>query len=162
LGQTVTSSFQVRFDQQSTTSANNGVYDTDMPDLDDGFSFDDLRIVAASNDVMITKLVAPDTFNCSPGNTSITIRVKNTTSTTFNNVPVYYRINNGTAVAGSIATLNGNSETDYTFTTQADLSTYRAYDIDAWVQLSGDDYPINESITNQFVYSSPVINTFPL
>lgn len=161
LGQAITSSFQVRFDQQGTTSANNGSYDPDVPDQDDGFSFDDLRIVAATNDVMVTRLVAPDTFNCAPGNAVITIRIKNTTSTTFNNVPVFYRINNGSAVAGTVGTLTANSETDYSFTTLADLSVARAYDIDAWVQLSGDDYPVNDSINNQFVYSSPVVNTFP-
>lgn len=161
LGQTVSSSFQVRFDQISSTSANNATYDIGGYDMDDGFTFDDIRIVQASNDVLLTQLVAPDTFNCTPGNTNITIKVKNTTATTFTNVPVYYRINNGTAVAGSIPSLAGNTELDFTFTTHADLSTFKAYEIDAWVQLSGDDYPVNDSINNRFVYSSPVISSFP-
>lgn len=161
LGQTLGSSFQIRFDQQSTTSANNATYNVDGYDMDDGFTFDDIRIVEAANDVLLTQLVAPDTLNCSPGNTNIIVRVKNTTATTFTNVPVYYRINNGTAVAGSIPSLAGNTELDFSFPTQADLSVYRAYKIDAWVQLSGDDYPENDSILNRYVYSSPVINTFP-
>lgn len=157
----ITSSFQVRFDQQGKTSANNGSYDSEISDMDDGYSFDDIRILAANNDVMVTKLVAPSKFTCAPGNAGITIRVKNTTSTSFSNVPVFYRINNGNAVAETIVTLNANSQVDYTFTTLADLSTSRAYDIDAWVKLSGDDYPLNDSITNQFVYSTPVNNSFP-
>jgi hypothetical protein len=161
LGQPVSSSFQLRFDQQSTTSANNATYNVDGYDMDDGFSFDDLRIVQSANDVLLTQLVAPDTFNCSPGNATIIVKVKNTTSTTFTNVPVYYRINNGTAIAGSIPSLAGNTELDFSFPTQADLSVYRAYKIDAWVQLSGDDYPENDSIFNRFVYSSPVISSFP-
>lgn len=161
LGQTVSSSFQVRFDQISSTSANNATYDVDGYDMDDGFTFDDIRIVQATNDVLLTQLVAPDTFNCAPGNANITIKVKNTTATTFTNVPVYYRINNGTAVAGSIPSLAGNTELDYTFSTQADLSAFKAYEIDAWVQSSGDDYPVNDSITNRFVYSSTVISSFP-
>ncbi|HLO37905.1 MAG TPA: S8 family serine peptidase [Lacibacter sp.] len=161
LGQTVSSSFQVKFDQISSTSANNAAYDIDGYDMDDGFTFDDIRIVQASNDVLLTQLVAPDTFNCTPGNANIIIKVKNTTATTFTNVPVYYRINNGTAVAGSIPSLAGNTELDFTFPTQADLSAFKAYKIDAWVQLSGDDYPVNDSINNRFVYSSPVISSFP-
>jgi len=161
LGQTPSSSFQVRFDQISSTSANNATYDIDGYDMDDGFTFDDIRIVQASNDVLLTQLVAPDTFNCTPGNANITIKVKNTTATTFTNVPVYYRINNGTAIAGSIPSLAGNTELDFTFPTQADLSAFKAYEIDAWVQLSGDDYPVNDSINNRFVYSSPVISSFP-
>ena len=161
LGQTVSSSFQVRFDQISSTSANNATYDINGYDQDDGFTFDDIRIVQASNDVLLTQLVAPDTFNCTPGNANITIKVKNTTATTFTNVPVYYRINNGTTVAGSIPSLAGNTELDFTFPTQANLSAFKAYEIDAWVQLSGDDYPVNDSINNRFVYSSPVISSFP-
>ncbi len=161
LGQTVSSSFQIRFDQISSTSANNATYDVDGNDMDDGFTFDDIRIVQANNDVLLTQLVAPDTFNCTPGNANITIKVKNTTATTFTNVPVYYRINNGTAVAGSIPSLAGNTELNFTFPAQADLSAFKAYEIDAWVQLSGDDYPVNDSINNRFVYSSPVITSFP-
>nr|WP_294905369.1 S8 family serine peptidase [uncultured Lacibacter sp.] len=161
LGQAPSSSFQVRFDQASTTSANNASYDYDGYDMDDGFTVDDVRIIQANNDVMLTQLVAPDTFNCTPGNVNITVKVKNTTGTTFTNVPVYYRINNGTAVAGTIPSLAGNAETNFTFTSQADLSNYKAYEIDTWVQLSGDDYAANDSINNRYVYSSPVINSFP-
>ncbi|MEQ1797006.1 MAG: S8 family serine peptidase [Lacibacter sp.] len=161
LGQPITSSFQIRFDEQGLASANNGEYFQENPDMDDGFSFDDIRIVATTNDVMVTRLVAPDTFNCSPGNAAITIRLKNTTATTFNNVPVYYRLFNGIPVAGTVPVLNANSETDYTFTTLANLSTFRSYEIDAWVELAGDSYPVNDSVNNQFVYSSPAISTFP-
>ncbi len=161
LGQPITSSFQIRFDEKGLASANNAEYFQENPDMDDGFSFDDIRIVATANDVMVTRLVAPDTFNCSPGNAAITIRLKNTTATTFNNVPVFYRLFNGIPVAGNVPVLNANSETDYTFTTLANLSTFRSYEIDAWVELPGDNYPVNDSINNQFVYSSPVISTFP-
>jgi len=161
LGQPITSSFQIRFDEQGLASANNGEYFQENPDMDDGFSFDDIRIVATANDVMVTRLVAPDTFNCTPGNAAITIRLKNTTATTFNNVPVFYRLFNGIPVAGTVPVLNANSETDYTFPTLANLSTFRSYEIDTWVQLAGDNYPVNDSVNNQFVYSSPVISTFP-
>lgn len=161
LGQTVSSSFQVRLDQQSTTSANNATYDADNDDMDDGFTFDDLRIVQASNDVLLTQLIAPDTFLCNANAVAITVTAKNTTSTSFTNVPVYYRINNGTTVAGSISSLPANSQVNYTFTTSADLSAFRAYKIDAWIKLPGDDYAVNDSITNRFVYSSPLINSFP-
>lgn len=161
LGQPVSSSFQVRFGQQGTTSANNGSYSSESNDMDDGFTFDDLRIVKANNDVQLMQIIAPDTFLCNAGNAVVTIKVKNTTASVFNNVPVYYRINNGTPVAGSISSLPANSEVNYTFTTTADLSALRGYKVDAWVQLPGDDYPVNDSITNQFVYSSPLITSFP-
>lgn len=161
LGQAITSSFQVRFDQQGAASANNGSYAADVNDIDDGFAFDDIRVVAATNDVMLTAITSPVKFDCSPGNKSITVHVKNTSASAFTNVPVYYRINGGTPVSETITTLNANSELDYTFTTQADLSVSRAYIIDAWVKQSGDDYPVNDSVTNNIVYVTPTINTFP-
>lgn len=160
-GQTLTSSFQVRFDQEGMISANNASYDAGIPDYDDGFTFDDVRIVAANNDLKVIALVAPTTFNCGATNASVTIRVKNTTGTTFNNVPVFYRIDNGSAIAGTIATLTANSTFDYTFPTTADLSVYKTYDVDAWVQLAVDDYPLNDSVTNQVVHNSPVVSTYP-
>lgn len=161
LGQPVSSSFQIRFDQQSTTSANNATYDAENNDIDDGFTFDDLRIVQTNNDVLLTQLIAPDTFLCNANAVAITVTAKNTTGTAFSNVPVYYRINNGTPVAGTINSLPANGEVNYTFTTTADLTTFRAYKVDAWIQLASDNYAVNDSINNRFVYSSPLINSFP-
>jgi Secretion system C-terminal sorting domain len=161
-GQPITSSFQMRFDQAGFTSSNNGSYTGDIPDYDDGFAFDDLRISSAINDLAVTHLVAPSSFICNSGsNSSITIRVKNTTASAYNNVPVYYRVDNGIAVAGTIASIPANSSVDYTFTTTANLSAYTTYDIDAWVQQPGDTYAVNDSITNQMIYNSPVINSYP-
>jgi Subtilase family/Secretion system C-terminal sorting domain len=160
-GQTLTSSFQVRFDQSGMGTANNGSY-LGGSDLDDGFAFDDIRIVAASNDLTVTQLVAPTTFNCSAGASSaITIRVKNTTASTVNNVPVYYRIDNGVPVTENITSIAANTTVDYTFITNADLSLFKAYDIDAWVQMPGDDYAVNDSLNNQVVHNSPVITGYP-
>ncbi len=160
-GQILTSSFQVRFDQSGRTSSNNGVYEING-DLDDGFSFDDVRIVAATNDITVTQLVAPATFNCNAGAfAAITIRVKNTTSSSFTNVPVFYRVDNGAAVAGSVASLLPNATVDYTFTVPADFSVFKEYKIDAWASLPGDDYALNDSITNQLIYNSPVITSYP-
>ncbi|MFY7839136.1 MAG: S8 family serine peptidase [Lacibacter sp.] len=161
LGQPVTSSFQARFEQQSTASANNAGYSNDIFDIDDGFTFDDIRIIAATNDVALTRITAPDTFLCASGITAITVRAKNNTNTAFTNTPVYYRIDNGTVVAGTIPLLPANSEVDFTFTTTADFSVNKPYKTDAWIQQPGDDYPVNDSITNRFVYSSPIVNSFP-
>lgn len=161
-GQPITSSFQVRFDQIGFTSSNNGSYVGDVGDYDDGIAFDDVRISSASNDLTVTQLLGPSSFLCNAGsNASVSIRVKNLTGNTYNNVPVYYRIDNGTAIAGTIPSIGANATVDYTFSTTANLSAYKAYDVDAWVQLPGDTYAINDSINNQQVNNSPVINTYP-
>jgi hypothetical protein len=161
LGQPVSSSFQVRFDQQSETSANNGSYDPDIPDMDDGFMFDDVSISEATNDIMATKIISPDTFLCGASAVPVTIRVRNTTSTTFNNVPVFYRVDNSVGLtAGSIPVLPPGF-TDYTFTANADLSFFKTYDIDVWVKNTGDNYAVNDSVVNHIVHNSPVVTTYP-
>jgi hypothetical protein len=161
-GQPITSSFQVRFDQQGFTSSNNSSYAGDVADFDDGLSFDDIRISSAANDLALTQLLLPSTFLCNAGsNSGITIRVRNLTGNTYNNVPVYYRLDNGTAVMETIPTINANSTIDYTFAATANLSTYKTYNVDAWVKLSSDSYSVNDSIKNHEVHNSPVVNTYP-
>lgn len=161
-GQPITSSFQIRFDQSGFTSSNNGSYIGDIADYDDGIAFDDVRISSASNDLALTQIIGPSAFLCNAGNNAaISIRVKNLTGNVYNNVPVFYRVDNGTAVAGIIPAIAANSTVDYTFTATANLSAFKAYDIDAWVQLPGDTYAVNDSINNHLVNNSPVINTYP-
>lgn len=160
-GQPITSSFQVRVDQQGKTSANNGSYTPEVFDLDDGFTLDDIRISAAANDLTISRILAPDSLNCSAGAATVRIRIKNTSTTAFTNVPVYYRLNNGTPVAELVPTVAAAGETDFTFSATANLTGNNAHVLDVWVKEPGDTYVINDSIVNYRVYNSPVINTYP-
>ncbi len=160
-GQPITSSFQLRLDQQGKTSANNGSYTPDVFDLDDGFTMDDLRITAASNDLTITRILAPDSLNCNNGTVNIRIRIKNTSTAALTNVPVYYRLDNGTPVAEIVPTVAAAGETDYTFSTTANLTGNTAHELDVWVKEPGDTYAVNDSILNYRVYHSPVVTSYP-
>jgi hypothetical protein len=163
-GQSITSSFQVRFVQAGRTSSNNKDYNPEDSDMDDGFTFDDLRLQAVTNDLSLVKIVAPDSLNCGAGNASVTIQVKNSTGNSYTNVPVAFRIHDGTSssiVNGSIPVINANSTTNYTFPTPANLTTFGTYILDAWVKEPTDTYPVNDSAINYVVYNSPVISTFP-
>ncbi len=161
LGQPVSTSFQVRFDLQSETSANNGSYDIDAPDMDDGFMFDDITITEATNDVMAVSILSPEQFHCGASSVAVTIRIRNTTNTTFTNVPVFYRLDNsGGSTAGIIPSLPPGF-TDYTFPVNANLPFFKTYDIDVWVKNTGDNYAVNDSVNNYMIYNSPVIHTFP-
>ncbi|HEX4956958.1 MAG TPA: S8 family serine peptidase [Lacibacter sp.] len=161
-GQPLTSSFQVRFDQSGFTSSNNGTYVGDVADNDDGLSFDDIRLSSANNDLTVTQILAPSALLCNAGtNANVSIRVKNVTGNSYTNVPVYFRVDNGSSVAGTIPVLAANSTVDYTFVATADLSAFKAYEIDAWVQLPGDNYAVNDSITDYQVNNSPVISSYP-
>ena len=161
LGQPVSSSFQLKFEQKGTASANNGTYSSETADQDDGMTIDDIRISEATNDLRMAEVVAPQLFNCSAsGTAAVTIKVENTGSSLFNNVPVFYRIDNGPVIGELMPALNPGASTNYTFTTTCDLSAYKKYTLETWVRLPSDNYEINDTI-RQFVYVSPTVNSFP-
>ncbi|MFN4285268.1 MAG: S8 family serine peptidase [Lacibacter sp.] len=160
-GQPVSSSFQLRFDQTGFTSANNNVYHPDMPDIEDGFTLDDIRLSLATNDVELVQFLSPDTLMCAPGTATVRIRLRNTTNSTLTNIPVFYRVNGGAPVSGSVASLPANSTADYSFVTPLNLNTPGVYVLDAWTALPGDNFNVNDSLLQYTVYNSARITTFP-
>ncbi|RVU90773.1 T9SS C-terminal target domain-containing protein [Flavobacterium columnare] len=74
-------------------------------------------------DAGITSIIKPEILGKKSANTTITIAVKNYSSDTRNNLPVFYQINGGPKVEEVIASINGFEEKEYTFTTPVDLST---------------------------------------
>ena len=161
-GQTVSSSFQIKFGQEGTTSANNSVYAEDAADVDDGYTFDDVSIAIATDDLVMDAITFPGNINCGLTNTtSITVSVKNTSSTVLTNVPVSYRINGGTIITESIPAVPANTTTSYTFSATADLSVPATYDLETWVKNPTDDFAPNDSITGYLASNSITVNTFP-
>jgi hypothetical protein len=157
--QTISSSFQVRFGQQGFTSANS-VINTNASD--DGFSFDDVKITLAQNDIYMRSLVAPSAAGvCNLSATEpITVEVRNYGSTTANNITVTYSIN-GVTVTELIPAINAGQTINYTFTQTADLSAFQAYDISAWVNYSGDTYKDNDSTLHNLFRTTPMITSYP-
>jgi hypothetical protein len=157
--QPVTSSFQVKIAQQGNTSAN---VPNPILDQDDGYTFDDIKISEAINDVAITGIISPEMTGCgSTGSVVVSIRIKNYSSTAFSNVPVSYRVNGGTAVAGSIVSLAPKSTQVFTFNTNASLLADNDYSFDFWITAPADSYSSNDSLLDYHFHTTPVINTFP-
>lgn len=157
--QSVTSTFQVKIGQSGNTSANTS---TAIVDIDDGYTFDDLTLNEAVNDVGIIKITSPDANGCSLGSANpISIQLKNYNNTVFNNFPVSYQVNGGAIVTENIASLGANQTLNYTFTQTANLSAYTDYRINVWVKYPGDSYPANDSILNAEFHNSPVISSYP-
>ena len=157
--QVVTPTFQLKIGQQGNASANEA---TAYFDLDDGYTFDDLVLNEALNDVAVTKIISPDISGCSLGSANpISIRVKNYNNATLNNLLVSYQINGGVVVTENIASVAPNQALDYVFTQTADLSAYIDYTITAWVKYLPDSYSANDSILNFTVQNSPVISSYP-
>lgn len=157
--QSVSSSFQVRFGQEGFTSANSVITNSN---LDDGFTFDDIVLTHAQNDVGIQALVSPDIASiCSLGTTeTIRIRVKNYSNTTINNVAVAYRIN-GLLVNETIPSLAPGQTMEYSFAQTANLAAWQRYELDAWVHYGPDNYRNNDSLLNIVFHTTPVITSYP-
>jgi hypothetical protein len=157
--QTVTSSFQVRFGEAGYTSANSVVPNGN---LDDGFTFDDITITNAQNDVGIQAILSPNLTNfCFFGTTeTVQVRVKNYSSVTLNNIAVSYRVN-GVTVNEVIPTLTAGQVFVHTFAQTANLAAFQQYTLDAWVNHPADNYVNNDSLMNTIFHTTPVITSYP-
>ena len=157
--QSLSTSFQVKFGQHGFTTANSVIV-TD--NSDDGFTFDDITITNALNDVGIQGLVSPGlTDFCGLSATeTIEVRVKNYSNVTLNNIAVSYRIN-AVTVNETIATLNPGQVYVHTFVQTANLSAFQQYTLDAWVNYPGDNYNNNDSLLNIIFHTTPVITSYP-
>ncbi|HXD79050.1 MAG TPA: T9SS type A sorting domain-containing protein, partial [Puia sp.] len=131
-------------------------------DLDDGYSFDDITITRASDDIGILALTAPDTAGiCSLSNAeTISVKVRNYSGTAATNVAVTYSVN-GSLVTESIPVINAGDSVQYSFSKKADLSAWQAWTIRAWVHFPGDNYSANDTLASVKFQTVPVISTFP-
>lgn len=154
-----TSTFQIKFGEQGYTSTNSVTQDVD---IDDGYSFDDLAIYSAQNDLGVSSILSPVTSGCSlTANTPVTVRLKNYNPFPLNNISVAYRINNGTVVNEAIPSIAANTSLDYTFSQLADFSAYADYTLDVWAKYATDNYASNDSILNYQLHNSPLISSYP-
>ena len=157
--QNITTSFQIKFGQQGNTSAN--VANAEL-DQDDGYTFDDVTLSEAINDVGITQVIAPAVSGCNMiGNIPVSVQIKNYSAVNFTNVPVSYSINGGPPVTELIPVIAPNVSLVYTFTTPANLVSNTDYSFDFWVKAPTDNYSSNDSTLGYAFHTSPVISTFP-
>ncbi len=156
--QPISSSFQIKFGQQGNTSAN---LPNPILDQDDGYTFDDVSIKEVTNDIGITRVISPSISGCgTAGSQAVSFEIKNYSSTTFTNVPVYYSINGGSPVMETIASLAPGLTTQI-FAAPVNLTVNTDYSFNFWIYEATDNYRSNDSILNYNFHVSPVISTFP-
>ncbi|MBS1510657.1 MAG: S8 family serine peptidase [Bacteroidetes bacterium] len=153
--QTVTSSFQVKFGQEGNTSANDP---NPLVDQDDGYTFDDIKLSEAFNDVALQNVVSPTGNGCNAiGTQPVSLTIKNYSGTSFTNVPVAYRINGGSWVTENVPAIAPNATQVYTFATAANLLVNADYTFDFYIAAPADSYANNDSIISYSFHTSPVI-----
>jgi hypothetical protein len=154
------SSFQIRIIQQGRSSSNNAQYDPEVFDLDDGYSFDNIRLSIAENDLSLQRISSPDSLSCNAGNKTLRVAIRNNSNVPLNNIPVSYRLDNNAPVSETVPFINANSENEYSFSTP--LTTANSvHQLDVWLGLPEDNYKANDSILNFEIYSSNTISSFP-
>ena len=162
-GHPLSTSFQIMIQQLGRSSSNNADYYTELFDLDDGLTIDQLRISNATSDLMLSAIVSPASINCSSQSSqqSVAVKIKNLTSASISNIPVTYKLGNNPAVTEIIPSIDSGAEIIYTFITPLTISNEGKYVLNAWVDHPLDDYAFNDSIFDYVFFNNGVINNYP-
>lgn len=156
-GQTIGGSFQIRFGQEGDNT-------TATASTNRGYTFANIRLYNPGTDLRTAAITAPAAGCLTPGLKTVTINVQNLSSSALTNVPVYYRFNNGTAVAGSVPSIGVGSTVSYSFPTQINVSsTPQTNTLMVWVGWVGpspvaDNNPVNDTLRASYL---PTISSFP-
>lgn len=152
--QPFTTSFQVRWGQWGQIAA------TDKENAG-GYSFDDVRVYEVFNDLQMRSIDAPVSVSCGLTNaTQVKVSVRNSANTTISNIPVRYRINNGTWIVENIPSIAGNATIQYSFATPANFAAIGTYSLQAVVDYAADSFHDNDT-ASVTVVNAPVVNSFP-
>lgn len=152
--QIFSSSFQVRWGQW-------GEYLTADDLSAAGYTFDDIRIYRAIDDIQLVSVDTPYTVSCGL-NTTVPVKatVRNTSDAVINNVPVVLRVNGVVIATETIASIPANAALQYTFTATADLSATGDHNIEVWTALVTDNYKENDT-ARMTANNLPLVTTFP-
>jgi hypothetical protein len=117
--------------------------------LGSGIVLDDVGIITAfSQDAAITEVLSPVTDINLTAEEKITVRIKNMGVQTLNEIPAYLKVNDRQAINETISrSLASFEEMDYTFNTPVDLSEERIHRIEVYLDLPGDKYRGNDTLT---------------
>lgn len=154
-GQDFTTSFQLKFSQQDTTSIATRNFGT-------GVTIDNMKLYTVQNDVALEAIVAPVATGCDRSSeTPLTITIRNGVNVAQNNVAVYYSVNKGTVVKETLGSIAGKATVNYTFNKKLDMSAVGNYILDIWLAANGDTYTQNDSLLNTKLRNQPYVKTFP-
>lgn len=154
-GQAFSTSLQFKI-QQKDTSLICGY------DYGNGLTIDSFRVYSISNDVSLEGIASPSSHACTYSSAeTLQVWVRNNVYYELNNIPVSFKLNDGSIISDTIPSIPAKTSILYTFTNTLDLSTKQIYKINAWTAYTDDDYPQNDSILNFKIYHSPSHNEYP-
>jgi hypothetical protein len=126
-----------------------------------GYTFDNFHLYKVDNDIQMVSLDTPVVASCALGNAvPVRVTIRNSADTTVNKIPVKFRIDGGTIIVDTVASVNGNANASFTFTATANLSATGTHTVQVWVDYPGDSFRDNDTL-NVTIRNSPTISTFP-
>jgi len=153
-GQSFTSSFQARWGQW-------GQYMAADNESAAGYSFDDIRIYKAANDIQLVSIDTPTVVSCGLNSTvPVKVTVHNTSASVINNIPVVLKVDGTVVATENIASIPGNGNLQYTFAATANLAAAINHTVEVWTNLNSDSFHDNDT-AKITVNSLPVIASFP-
>lgn len=127
-----------------------------------GYTFDDIRIYKAVNDIQLLSIDTPFHVSCGL-NTAVPVKVsvRNTSNTAINNIPIVLKVDGAIIATENIVSIGGSSTIQYTFNPAvADLSVYGEHTISVWVALASDNFKENDT-SNVTINHLPLVTSFP-
>lgn len=154
-GQSFTSSFQARWGQW-------GQYMAADNESGAGYSFDDIRLYRAIDDIQMISIDTPVVVACNLNSTvPVKVTVRNSMNSVFNNIPVVLRVNGFIVATENIPSIAANSSIQYTFSPgTANLSAPGNHTVEVWVDYATDNVRVNDT-ARITVNSLPLVTTFP-
>ncbi|MCF0055823.1 S8 family serine peptidase [Dyadobacter sp. CY356] len=153
-GQTLSSSTQIRWGQYGDIS-------TADPTSGAGYSFDDIQLSIATDDIQMISLNSISQASCGlSNNQQITISVRNSSDHTITNIPVNYKLGNGSEIHETIPSIDARTTINFTFSTTQNMAAFGAYHLKVWTSLASDSYAENNTIELD-IYNNRQIAVFP-
>ncbi|MBE9463164.1 S8 family serine peptidase [Dyadobacter subterraneus] len=153
-GQTLSTSTQIRWGQH-------GDIITADPKSGAGYSFDDIQLSIVTDDIQLISLNSVSQASCGLSNNQlITISVRNSSDHTITNIPVNYKLGNGSEVHEIIPSIDARTTTAFTFTTTQNMAAFGVYHLKVWTSLASDSYSDNNTIEID-IYNNQQISSFP-
>ncbi len=154
-GQNFGPGFQVRWGQRGRFMAADDNYAA-------GYTFDDIRIYRAVDDIQLVSIDTPQVVSCNFNSiVPVKITVRNTSDVNVSAVPVTLRVNGTIVATENIPSIPANDTVHYLFNPGvADLSVPGNHLVEAWVDYATDNVPENDTALVN-VRSLPLISSFP-
>ncbi|MEO6684544.1 MAG: T9SS type A sorting domain-containing protein, partial [Dyadobacter sp.] len=153
-GQTLSTSTQVRWGQH-------GDIITADPLSGAGYSFDDIQLSIATDDIQLVSLNSIAQTSCGLSNNQlITVSVRNSSDHTITNIPVNYKLGNGTEIHEIIPSIVARTTVNFTFSATQNMAALGGYHLKVWTSLPSDSYADNNTIELD-IYNNQQISAFP-